>query len=138
MKKFAILISVLVLTVAVFTGCGCRNTQPMNTTAPTTRPTTMPTEQTTTPTTAATTQETIEDGNGPLPTNATAGADGDTSSATDDTGMGENSRSMPGGKSSGNGTGGSGMGGNGMGGSGMGGSGMGGSGTGSSGSNSEK
>ena len=97
MKKYAILISILVLTAAVFTGCGCRNTQPLNTTAPTTRPTTAPTTMPTQQTTPATTQETIEDGNGPLPTNATAGADGDTSTATEDTGMGENSRSMPGG-----------------------------------------
>jgi hypothetical protein len=40
-------------------------------------------------------EETIEDGNGPLPTNATAGADGDTSTATEDTGMGGNARRMP-------------------------------------------
>jgi len=87
MKKYTILILALFLTVSMLTACGCRNSKPMNTSAPTT----MPTVETTTPATqqtVPTTRETIEDGNGPLPTNATAGADGDTSSATDDTGLG--------------------------------------------------
>jgi len=98
MKKYTILFLALVLTAALFTGCGCRNSQPMNTTAPTTMPTTAPTTAPTTmpatmPTTA--TDATIEDGNGPLPTNATAGADGDTSTATEETGMEGNARRMP-------------------------------------------
>jgi hypothetical protein len=92
MKKYTMLFLVLALCAAMFTGCGCRNSQPMNTTVPTTMPTTapttMPTETTSsTVQTAPTVNETIEDGNGPLPTNATAGADGDTSSATEDTGL---------------------------------------------------
>ena len=99
MKKYTILFLALVLTAALFTGCGCRNSQPMNTTAPTTMPTTapttMPTVETGMATQPSTTDATIEDGNGPLPTNATAGADGDTSSATDDTGMEGAARSMP-------------------------------------------
>ena len=101
MKKYTLLFLVLVLTAVVFTGCGCRSSQPMNTTVPTTMPTTAPTTMpTTAPTeatvqTAPTTQETIEDGNGPLPTNATAGADGNTSTATEDTGMAGNARRMP-------------------------------------------
>ena len=101
MKKYTVLFLVLVLSAVIFTGCGCRNSQPMNTTAPTTMPTTAPTTMpTTAPTdatvkTAPTVDETIEDGNGPLPTNATAGADGDTSTATEDTGMGNNARRMP-------------------------------------------
>ena len=100
MKKYTMLFLVLVLSAAIFTGCGCRNSQPMNTTVPTTMPTTapttMPTENTsTTVQTAPTIGETIEDGNGPLPTNATAGADGDTSGALDDTGMSDNARRIP-------------------------------------------
>lgn len=102
MKKYAIVFLTLVLTAALFTGCGCRNSKPMNTTVPTTMPTTAPTAAPTTertePTTRATSpaDETIEDGNGPLPTNATAGADGDTSSATENTGAGSNARRIPG------------------------------------------
>lgn len=101
MKKYSIVIASAVLTIALFTGCGCRNSRPMNTTVPTTVPVTAPTTETTMPTTQATTvpettRETIEDGNGPLPTNATAGADGDTSSATDATGMDDVSRKIPG------------------------------------------
>lgn len=72
MKKYSIFILVLVLTAALFTGCGCRNSKPMDT---------MPQAPSTTPATSAPTtgmDATIEDGNGPLPTNATAGADGDT------------------------------------------------------------
>ena len=98
MKKYAILFLALVLTAALFTGCGCRNSQPMNTTVPTTMPTTAPTTAPTTmPTTRPTTatDATIEDGNGPLPTNANAGADGDTSTATEETGMEGNARRMP-------------------------------------------
>lgn len=99
MKKYAILTLVLVLTAAMFTGCGCRNSKPMNTmptTMPTTAPTTAPTtEATTLPTQTQPTEATIEDGNGPLPTNATAGADGDTSTATEETGMEGNARRMP-------------------------------------------
>ena len=100
MKKHSILIAIAVLTIFLFTGCGCRNSRPMNTTEPTTMPTTAPVTETTMPTTQATTvpettRETIEDGNGPLPTNATAGADGDTSAATEDTGLGDVSRQIP-------------------------------------------
>ena len=97
MKKIAIGFLTLVLAVSVLTGCGCRNSQPMNTTVPTTMPTTAPTTPSTEATimTVPTVEETIEDGNGPLPTNATAGADGDTSTATEDTGMGGNARRMP-------------------------------------------
>lgn len=100
MKKYTVLFMILVLTAAVFTGCGCRNSQPLNTTVPTTMPTTAPTTAPTYETEpvvkpAPPTDATIEDGNGPLPTNATAGADGDTSTATEDTGMGSNARSMP-------------------------------------------
>jgi hypothetical protein len=96
MKKITLLLLALALIAALVTGCGCRNSKPMNTvpttmptTMPTTAPATMPTTMPTVPTVDPT-QDTTEDGNGPLPTNATAGADGDTSSATDETGiMGE-------------------------------------------------
>ena len=94
MKKTLITVLTLVLTAALVTGCGCRNSKPMNTTPttrPTTAPTTMPTTQATVPTVDPT-RDTIEDGNGPLPTNATAGEDGDTSSATEDTGLGGEAR----------------------------------------------
>ena len=79
MKKFYILILALVLTVGMLTGCGCRNSKPLNTES-----TTMPRPETTAPTTAATTaptteatqftdatNNTIDNGNGPLPTDAT-------------------------------------------------------------------
>lgn len=87
MKKYSILVLVLVLTAAMFTGCGCRNNQASPTTSAPTTPSTVPTTAATTEaTTEATTMPsvpsndaTIEDGNGPMPTNATAGADGDTS-----------------------------------------------------------
>ena len=96
MKKYTVLFLVIVLTAALLTACGCRNSQPMNTTAPTTMPTTMPTETTSMTTAPApTTEATIEDGNGPLPTNATAGPDGDTSTATEDTGIEGSARHMP-------------------------------------------
>lgn len=74
MKKSFVLVSALVLTAALMTGCGCRNTQPAATTAPTTMPTvaaTTPTTQATRPTvetTIPTVGPTIEDGNGPLST----------------------------------------------------------------------
>ncbi len=80
MKNRSIIILVIVLTLAVFTGCGCRNSRPMDT-MPTTMPTTEATKATTTPTqtTQATqpstptnqtesTNATVDNGNGPLPT----------------------------------------------------------------------
>ena len=86
MKKIIAFVFALVLTAALLPGCGCRNSKPMDT-LPTTRPTTAPTTAPTTQPTVATSRETIEDGNGPLPTNATAGADGNTADATEDTGL---------------------------------------------------
>ncbi len=78
MKKYTSFLLVLVLTFALFTGCGCRNSQPAPTSQPTTVPTTAPTTAPTTPSSIATTQatepsmnETIEDGNGPMPTGET-------------------------------------------------------------------
>ena len=69
MKKYAILVLVLVLTAALFTGCGCTNQDPSrNTTVPTT--TTETTRATTAPTTMPSvepsTNATIDNGNGPL------------------------------------------------------------------------
>lgn len=88
MKKYSILALTLVLTAALFTGCGCRNTKPMETVAPTTMPTTQattePTEVTTRPTETtipAETNETIDNGNGPLE---------DGANATENTVTGEN------------------------------------------------
>ena len=78
MKKLLTLISVLVLTAMLFVGCGCRNSKPATTSAPTTMPTIATTQPTTAPTTMATqpqTMPTIEDGNGPMPTDDTASAD---------------------------------------------------------------
>ena len=96
MKKTITFLTVLVLTLSVLAGCGCRNSKPAETIAPTTMPTTAPTtEATTMPTTMPTqpsTEATIEDGNGPLSTDSTT--------ATDDTGTG-NARS--GGMTGGNG-----------------------------------
>ena len=88
MKKNCLLMAVLVLTLSVLTGCGCRNSKPAGTSEPTTLPTvttTPTTEMTTVPTTMATqpTDNTIQDGNGPISTDTTA---------TDETGM-DNARS---------------------------------------------
>lgn len=75
MKKTLTFMTVLVLTLSMLAGCGCRNSKPVATTAPTTMPTTVPTTQATTvPTTMATepsTDATIEDGNGPISTEET-------------------------------------------------------------------
>ena len=125
MKKYSIFILVLVLTAALFTGCGCRNSKPMDTmpqTPSTTPVTTAPTRATTEATSAPTTgtDATIEDGNGPLPTNATAGPDGDTS-ATEGTGGASRSGGSKGGSGAGGAMGsGSGNGGMGSGAAGMG------------------
>lgn len=98
MKKYSIFIIVLVLTVALLTACGCRNSKPMDT-VPTTVPTTEATRPTTQPTTApttaptretestTTTDTTVDNGNGPLPSEGT-GATGDMTRG----------RRMPGGK----------------------------------------
>lgn len=80
MKKNCFLMAVLVLTISVLTGCGCRNSKPAGTSEPTTLPTmtTAPTtEMTTVPTTMATepTNNTIQDGNGPMSTDATTATD---------------------------------------------------------------
>jgi len=98
MKVLTMLVTVLVLTAMLMTGCGCRNSKPLdtmpseNTTEATTRPTT---EATTAPTTAPTTmpttestEATIDNGNGPLPTDDAAG--------TEATGDAARSRRMPG------------------------------------------
>lgn len=87
MKKYTILALSLVLTAALFAGCGCTNRNMDSTSAPTLLPTTeatratteATTEMTTVPTTDTTmpsTHETIDNGNGPLEdTNATGGTD---------------------------------------------------------------
>lgn len=79
MKKFIIATMLLVLTISCLAGCGCRNSRPANT-VPTTLPTvtTAPTtEMTTIPTTVPTeaTDSTIQDGNGPISTDATTATD---------------------------------------------------------------
>ena len=79
MKKYSIFVLALVLTAALLTACGCRNSKPMNT-VPTTVPTTEATKPTTQPTTAPTTRPTetttptdatVDNGNGPLPSDGT-------------------------------------------------------------------
>lgn len=103
MKKTCILMTVLVLTLFVLAGCGCRNSQPAATSEPTVLPTvtTVPTtESTSTPTTMATESSdnaTIQDGNGPISTDATT--------STDNTESG-NARSRSGGMIGGSGNGG--------------------------------
>ena len=63
MKKYAILVLVLVLTAALFTGCGCTNQDPSRNTTVPTRATTAPT---TMPSVEPSTNATIDNGNGPL------------------------------------------------------------------------
>ena len=77
MKKPYALLAAAVLTLSLFTGCGCRNSAPavttettlptMATTVPTTEATTAPTTEMTT----APTDATIQDGNGPISTDMT-------------------------------------------------------------------
>ena len=91
MKKITILMMLLVLTISMMAGCGCRNSKPAQT-IPTTMPTVTAeptTEMTTMPSTAATepTENTIQDGNGPIST--------DTTTATQETGI-DNTRSNSG------------------------------------------
>ncbi len=59
MKKIWTLALTFVLTAALFTGCGCTNSNKGNATTPTSLPTTMPTMPSTAPSTAPTTQATI-------------------------------------------------------------------------------
>ena len=80
MKKIIIPVLVLILAAGIFTGCGCQQDMPVATVPATTmptretaRPTTVPTAPATTPTAKPTLpRETIEDGNGPLPTAGTS------------------------------------------------------------------
>ena len=109
MKNTGILLTVLVLTLSVLTGCGCRNSKPAETSAPTTMPT-MDTTPTTQPTTAPTTMNTepsvdatIQDGNGPLSTDATTSTD----NTTTDQARGRSGSGITGGIGSGNGISGS-------------------------------
>ena len=100
MKKTGILMTVLVLTLSLMAGCGCRNSRPANTSEPTTLPTATvapTTEVTTVPTTMETeptVESTIQDGNGPISTDETT--------ATDE-GVTDNARSRTGSVGSGNG-----------------------------------
>lgn len=104
MKKTCAMIAAMVLTLSLFTGCGCRNSAPANTSEPTLMPTvetaapttTQMTTEATTEMTTEPTDATIEDGNGPISTDASA--------ATDTTDSG-NSRSRSGGMIGGAGTG---------------------------------
>ncbi len=90
MKKYGIFALVLVLTAALFTGCGCTDPD-MVTTETTLRPTTettratteATTHMTTVPTTAATTpttRETIDNGNGGLENTTAATGTGESRS----------------------------------------------------------
>lgn len=89
MKKFSILALTLVLTAALFVGCGCTNRNAgstVPTTVPTTMPTIAPTEAPTVPTTRDTqpsTRETYDNGNG-LPEDPTIGTTNAAGEATDD------------------------------------------------------
>lgn len=102
MKKICCLALSLVLTAAMFTGCGCTNTNRDDASTPTGTPTTMPTiattEAPTVPTTQATRptmEETSDTGNGLLEDNTTG--------STETTGAAAEGRSrmMPGSGNSG-------------------------------------
>ena len=73
MKSFATLLTSLVLTAAMLTGCGCTNRNVDKTT-----PTTTPTQEPTVPSMTRETDETINHGNGPLVEDGTAGTDNTT------------------------------------------------------------
>ena len=89
MKKLFLLAMTLVLTAAMFTGCGCTNSNKDNTSTPTGMTETMPTIATTVPTTQATRptmEETSGTGNGML--------EDETTGASDSTGESGLSRGM--------------------------------------------
>ena len=68
----------LVLTVCMLTACGCRNSKPAETTLPTTLPTVTTEPSTESPVLTepeTTAGPTIEDGNGPISTDATTATD---------------------------------------------------------------
>lgn len=85
MKKYVLFALTLVLTAALFAGCGCTNQDMEYTSTPTSTPTiatTAPTTQATTrPTTQATTAPTIDRGNGPL--ESTGGNTAESTTATE-------------------------------------------------------
>jgi len=94
MKRYSVLLLATVFAAVLFTGCGCRNSKPAETSMPTVPTTSTPATQATEPSTMdimPSTDATIEDGNGPLPTNATAGADGNTDTENNDAGGGARS-----------------------------------------------
>lgn len=103
MKRLSTLAMAFVLTAALFTGCGCRNSRPAYTdptvlptperatTAATTAPTTHATEPNT-HTTEPHTNATTEHGNGPLNTEATHAGTGATENGTENAGR---SRHIP-------------------------------------------
>ncbi len=94
MKKTGILMTALVLTVFALTGCGCRNSRPAATTAPTAMTTVPTTQATTAPTTMATepsVESTIQDGNGPISTDTTEEGNANSRSGGMAGGMGNNS-----------------------------------------------
>lgn len=96
MKKLFLLAMTLVLTAALFAGCGCTNSNKDNTSTPTGMTETMPTIATTAPTTVPTTQatrptmeETSDTGNGMLEDETTGASD-----STEESGLSR--RMMPG------------------------------------------
>lgn len=109
MKRYTILLTALVLTAALFTGCGCTN-QNMDTTsaptvlptneevwtnAPTVAPTTRATTEATMPTTGDTTESGMNGhGNGAL--EDAAGATGSSTEATENAAAGRARRMIPG------------------------------------------
>lgn len=83
MKHYALLLTALVLTASLFTGCGCTNQNMDTTTAPTVLPTNeevWTNETTTAPTTRATTEATM-----PTVTQSTEFGSGDGNGALEDT-----------------------------------------------------
>ena len=98
MKKYCILALTIVLTAALFTGCGCTNrnsgmttpTTMLPTTEMTTVPTTVPTQPSTEPSGTNGTDETQNHGNGPLVDESTIPSE----STTETTGQ-NRSRNMP-------------------------------------------
>ena len=86
MKKYSLLILVLVLTALLITGCRRKNTLP---TTPSTMPTTMPTTTPTTAPTVPTTQATQPS------TQATTEQETNASDSTVESGNNDNTRIMP-------------------------------------------
>ena len=96
MKKLFLIVLSLVLTAAMFTGCGCTNRNKPDMTMPTVMPTTAPTAATTAPTAAPTTEMTVPTSEASTPTGIGTGPMEDMPTGSTESTAETRSRMMPG------------------------------------------